>query len=74
MAQIDGRSTVKTKSRQRTLGAAGTQKAPRVSTFPMVMARRPAGGDCALACDQAEEKAVLLSRANCFDPETDPGP
>ena len=38
----------------------------------MMMARRLAGGDCASACDQAEEEAGLLSRANCFDPETDP--
>ena len=44
MAQIDGRSEATTKSRWWTLGAAGIRKAPRVSTFPMMMARRLAGG------------------------------
>ena len=44
MAQIDGRPKATTKSRRWTLGAAGIRKAPRVSTFPKMMARRLAGG------------------------------
>ena len=44
MAQIDGRSEATTKSRWWTLGAAGIWKAPRVSTFPMMMVRRLARG------------------------------
>ena len=43
MTQIDGRSSTMTKSRWRTLGAAGIRKAHRVSNFPRMMARRLAG-------------------------------
>jgi hypothetical protein len=59
MTQIDGRSSAKTKSRWRTLGAAGIRKAHRVSTFPRMMARRLAGEDRASRCGQAEEEAGL---------------
>ena len=45
MAQIDGGSTATTKTRRRALEAADNRKAPRVSAFPITMARRPAGGD-----------------------------
>ena len=56
MAQIDRRLKVTTKSRWWTLGAAGIRKAPRVSTFPMMMARRLAGEDRASQSDQRRRR------------------
>ena len=47
MAQIDERSRRRPRAEgvsRWTLGAAGIRKAPRVSTFPIMMARRLAGG------------------------------
>ena len=64
MAQIDGRPNATTKSRWRTLGAAGIRKAPRASTFPKMMARRLAGGAA------HQDAAKRRRRLACFDGPT----
>ena len=75
MTQIDGRSAARTKSRWRTLGAAGIRKAHRVSTFPMMMARRLAGRP-RIAERPAEEEAGLprWAESRTQSPDPDCGP
>ena len=75
MTQIDGRSSAMTKSRWRTLGAAGIRKAPRVSTFPKMMARRLAGGAAHRDATKRRRRLAYTNRPTVgpcpTEPETD---
>ena len=62
MSQIDGGSQAKTKNRRMTLGAAGIRKAPRVSNFPIMMARRLAGPRRPRIAERPAEEGTGLSR------------